>query len=435
MSQIDVLRKNRDDVAEMWNNGFKNKEIVDKYNVSIGAIKKFAFEYKNNIVVLKNMMGILRDNENEIRKMVLLGATTEEIAKKFGVSKMPISHFNMECKRKGKEILRKRDINILRDNENEVRNLLLNGNTFYKIGKKFNVSSAMVNAFVMECRKKGKEILLPKRKIDILRENVNEICKLRNAGINNKEIAKKFEVSTSSVVHLVEECKKKGKKLDTLHDIREQNIIKFFSAPMNKDLAYVASFIIGDGYVIEDRCTCGSVLGISLAKKDKSFLYSLCNLFDFNFNFYHHVGKRQDGYSYRFRSKKVCKILEDRFGIVPRKTGIEYYPEEIIGSKYENVAIRACIDSDGTIYMRKNNKNITLGCGYVTASKSFASVLKNRINELIGIDIKVYNTDYYRLHFSGNKALKFCDFIYKDSGFCLERKKNKYLEYKKMKGL
>jgi len=135
------------------------------------------------------------------------------------------------------------------------------------------------------------------------------------------------------------------------------------------------------------------------------------------------VGKQV--YSLSFRSQKIWqKLIENN--IKPRKTYNFHIPEYILNDlnklKYFFIGY---IDGDGCIGVYKNMLSISFVCSFnMQKQLEKISIFQNakfcKKNNVIDI------------RFNGIKALRFCDFLYKNISVYKSYKYNKYIEYKKV---
>jgi len=73
----------------------------------------------------------------------------------------------------------------------------------------------------------------------------------------------------------------------------------------------------------------------------------------------------------------------------------------------------------------------------ICGTKEFLNNLNTFLNEQIGttknklIDMNKYGSNVFNLRYTSNDdVIKFCEYIYSDCTICLERKRNKYIQFK-----
>ncbi len=129
--------------------------------------------------------------------------------------------------------------------------------------------------------------------------------------------------------------------------------------------------------------------------------------------------------SFSFNSKEVAEDLS-KYHIVPRKTGKEKFPKELLGD-FTLDWFRGLFDGDGSVFVRYNKNQDTYYINFELCSAS----------EYFLLDIKSYFNDYGRVtKFKGRKAYRWCvnaneelkdiyGKIYQnESVFCLKRKRD-----------
>lgn len=186
------------------------------------------------------------------------------------------------------------------------------------------------------------------------------------------------------------------------------------------------------GVCITDGCVDQNQRRITIVSKDKEWLEtiskSICN------NKPLHKVKNKNAYTLTINSKFISNWLIDN-ECVPNKSLTVKLPN--IPDEYLPHFVRGVFDGDGCITIHKKNKNLFMYI--VSASKSFATDLSNKLNH-IGITNKLYTVkdnrkttyhDCYRIFFTGQKSINFCEFLYSTSEIFLQRKYDKYQEFEK----
>lgn len=135
-------------------------------------------------------------------------------------------------------------------------------------------------------------------------------------------------------------------------------------------------------------------------------------------------------------SKKWAEDL-NKFDIVPNKT-FKIHKLPNININLMKHFIRGYFDGDGCIMLYKPNDQILRRLKIsICGTKGFLNNLNIFLNKQIGttknklIDMNKYGSNVFNLRYtSNNDVIKFCEYIYSDYTICLERKKNKYIEFK-----
>jgi len=193
------------------------------------------------------------------------------------------------------------------------------------------------------------------------------------------------------------------------------------------NMAYVLGFIMADGSV---RVTHNYSLSIGLNIKDIEILEFIRNQIfpECKFDYRTKICKNSISRQVRLRifSKKIVLDLIN-LNVIPRKTGKEKLPE--IPEEYFSDYLRGYFDGDGCIHSRcRNIKAWEHTISLVCASKEFLTELQNKLYINIGsiINDSSHKNPFYRWRFSKrDNVIKFRDYIYKNPGFSLKRKKDK----------
>lgn len=205
----------------------------------------------------------------------------------------------------------------------------------------------------------------------------------------------------------------------------------FFTTP-NLTNSYWAGFIAADGNVGKNS----NSLTISLAAKDKEHLRKLSNLLAPEYVMREWArdveGDKYEYVSLSLSSKRWKESLRENWLITPAKTHTLSFPT---GLSAENTKAFLCgyIDGDGCIYIDKSRKNrIQLSiCGtYDLLNQAKAFIEKETGTRFTGEQI--YSTkSIYTFMASGSTAVKMIDYLYDDRLPLLDRKWDRYLEFRK----
>ncbi len=196
---------------------------------------------------------------------------------------------------------------------------------------------------------------------------------------------------------------------------------------------YWAGFIAADGCVHKQKtCTNPSVLSICLSAKDKDHLEKFKSSIKFTGNVYVYNRKlSKPAAQIRVHSAKICKRLE-RFNIVPRKTLIYTFPNELKSHPLINHFMRGYFDGDGSFYIYRNsNSTIDNLAMNITGTNDFLQSYKEILLRNISL-LKLNNNIYKQgsvamFGCKGNrKVAKIRDFLYNSSSnnIQLDRKFN-----------
>lgn len=204
----------------------------------------------------------------------------------------------------------------------------------------------------------------------------------------------------------------------------------FFENIDSEVKAYWLGFIYADGYIRERKS--GNSLEIKLAQKDKSHL----ELFRYHINSTHRIINSVNKVKYKngISESKMChlaiyssEVVDSikKQGVHSRKTFTINKPQ--INERLMSHFIRGFFDGDGSFSFNPSNRfNKTQ---IVSASEEFTNFLTEELKKN-DIEINLYSQIKLQIQ---NKVdnLKFYNYIYKNATVYLERKKEKYEEFRK----
>ena len=212
-----------------------------------------------------------------------------------------------------------------------------------------------------------------------------------------------------------------------------------FFDELNEKSLYWLGFLATDGCVAKHNYT--YEIRLKLSKKDIDHLILFKNNLDSESPIHEQILKKNAGtngfikneyYSCEIiiSSKKIFYRLSE-FNIVPQKTHIYIFPEQIKNHKDIKHFIRGCLDGDGWWRKHKNNgkeytTEIRVGmCGTPKFVKDMFNIIKEKCD---------INSGSYYIRKSGKTAdFEFCskqdvakiaDYLYKDATVFLQRKKD-----------
>jgi hypothetical protein len=253
---------------------------------------------------------------------------------------------------------------------------------------------------------------------------VQEIIDDYKSGLSSVEIGKKFGVNTSRILYIlhlygIEIRPRKGLKHCT-HSKRTVSLDIWTSQEGTPNFDYFIGILASDGCIVNTQ------VALELAENNKqilddynTFLNGVCNINS------RYCKKRQNTYyNIKYKNEDIVKFLAG-FGIVPRKSNI-------LKLKYINWnVLRGIFDGDGSI-IQDPRCNCSFKFKITSGSVDFIDQLKEfyRVNgihfyieECLGKkDSYWYNIivgrseDIYKIYYN----------MYKDSSFCLQRKKDKF---------
>ena len=214
--------------------------------------------------------------------------------------------------------------------------------------------------------------------------------------------------------------------------------VNFFKSINTPEKAYILGFTYADGciYDVGRFGYCISENDIEVLQFIKEQMKSTSNI-----PIIHNTKdsrNRQPQAILRISSVKLVEDLRNYYGVNRNKTFRE-------GLIFPNISedllvhfLRGLSDGDGNIYLRIKNSNATSNSSFrrTICMTDFPFLMK--VKEYFhqkGVDLSIYEKQgktckYYIMSTgSRNHTKKLCDLLYSAEGFCLERKKAKYLQY------
>lgn len=237
-----------------------------------------------------------------------------------------------------------------------------------------------------------------------------------------KAVAREIKVDPMSISNYMDKFNLTYKKF-----VKYKCDEEFFKTD-NEDSFYIAGFIAADGCIKKQNR-----LSIEIGEKDLKLLEDIRNKFQAE----NPIGNKIVKNSLRnsewkdskevtllISSKEMCKDLE-KFNIVPRKTHIYKMPEWLINHKLVHHFLRGYNDGDGCFHIEKYNQAYFSLRGAAIFLKQIRDIFENNnLTVKRNTEIRI-SSGHGILEYGGNGVLtKICNFLYKDSTICLERKYN-----------
>jgi intein-encoded DNA endonuclease-like protein len=251
-------------------------------------------------------------------------------------------------------------------------------------------------------------------------EVINQYTELKNI----HKVAKCFNVSVSPISRIL-----KSNGVDLTNRRYEVNH-DYFNIIDTQEKAYWLGFLYADGYIRERKS--GNSLEMKLSIKDKGHLENFRK--DISSNHYIKESFNKVKYKSGFSESHMCHLAMYSTNLVnsiksqgfhSRKTFTIKFPS--LNKKLIHHFIRGYFDGDGSFSF--NTKTFRPHTNLVCASEVFRSQLMKILKEN-DIDIKQYSD--ISLHIQDKLGnLKFYNYIYKNSNIHLNRKKEKYEEFRK----
>lgn len=134
-------------------------------------------------------------------------------------------------------------------------------------------------------------------------------------------------------------------------------------------------------------------------------------------------------YSLHITSKKIINKLK-KFNIIPNKTLIYKYPTNI-PLKYVSCFLAGYVEGDGCITITKGKNGNGCLCASFVGTKDFIY----SVSELIPIkgSVRKHNSSsVYEIRWNGEKAIKFCDWLYSNKSLYHSYKYKNYIKGKEI---
>lgn len=304
--------------------------------------------------------------------------------------------------------------NVLEQHKDEIIKLYKNGMLQREIAKVYDTSTSSVGRFLRANGLLGRVKLTDKDK-----ENIVSLYKKGNTIL---EIAQQYHISNKTVSYILHsnniqitqygESSKKYSLNETYFDLID-----------NRDKAYLIGLLYADG------CNTGKEISISLKSVDKHILDSINKLLDsdrpLQFLSYHDKNKNwSDQYKLCITNKYMATQLME-LGVVPHKSLILTFPDWLTEDLYPDF-IRGYMDGDGNIAKKEKRVNLI-------GTEAFCMKLADVLHKILNINCGIYlchgnkNTTTRTLQIAGgNQVKRFLDYIYNDANLYLFRKYDIY---------
>ena len=204
--------ENKGKILELYNQGIETKEIAKRLNMAVATIYRYIKDLKEEGKIEK------KDIKNRIEELYNSGIKIKEMAKALDVSIGTINRYAKELREEGKVQIRiqgRTSERSLKKEESKEKTLELynQGIKIEEIAKKLNVSDSTVYIYVKELKEKGrvqerKSVSKGSAKKEEKKEKTLE---LYNQGIEIEEIAKSLNVTVVTINTYINELKEKGR--------------------------------------------------------------------------------------------------------------------------------------------------------------------------------------------------------------------------------
>lgn len=256
----------------------------------------------------------------------------------------------------------------------------------------------------------------------------DQIKLIENYFSNGMTIAKISQLTGRSRRWISRELKNLGYKVIPINKIKHFNE-KMFDQIDSEEKAYWLGFLFADGNVGKNDYS----ISINLQLEDIEHLKKFNKFLNYDYdNIKMYTGNHSVYCKFYCKNKHMhSKLLE--YGCIPNKSCVMEFPKEILNSEYFWDFVRGYFDGDGCLTYDKRAGFREPRCSFSCGSKAFIEVLSKELHQRgIGNKISLIKNTYI-LKIGDKKwdtNAKFLSIIYKNSSIYLERKYNKFLNYR-----
>ena len=314
-------------------------------------------------------------------------------------------------------------IEILRQHEDEIRELRMSGMKMKDLAKKYNVSYSTMTHFLTT-----HQIVLNKKPISSDVEN--EIINRYLQGDGYEYIAKDYHMDKEAVKVIIT---KSGNNIRSLSDIRQRYSINqhYFDEIDTPEKAYILGLLYTDGC----RCDRGMhyQIVLKLQDTDVDILYKMQECLQSNRPLKYIItepkmfpnGKiysPKNQYALIIDNKQIATSLE-KWGIIPNKTYTLKFPD-FLPEKLCPHFIRGGWEGDGWISKSSKDK----GCGFM-GTYDLVNYIREYTENLLDIHFSIFHRKEYKMEnlytislHGGKQVKQFLDYLYQDSTIHFHRK-------------
>jgi intein-encoded DNA endonuclease-like protein len=254
-----------------------------------------------------------------------------------------------------------------------------------------------------------------------LKDRLDEVIKLHNEGLSARKIGKIMGYNVKSIIRIL---RKNGFEIkDYIHEVD----LNFFDAIDTEEKAYILGYWLADGNNQQNN------KGIRIQICDKEILekFKIALKYTGEIKYVKPRTERHQPQYLLLLSRKELSIALTKVGCPPNKTlTLDFPTEEMVPKHLHRHLVRGFFDGDGCIYEHKETnkwKIQILGtreflCG-VEGAAGIEGYWSKRFPE------RENNNHTWVIH-KRDDVEKFLDWIYQDATIFLERKCNKYKEFK-----
>lgn len=250
------------------------------------------------------------------------------------------------------------------------------------------------------------------------------VIQLYKSGKTQFEIAEIMNIKNNTVSWILTK-----NNIPTQKERKHKVDDNYFDSVDNPEKAYWLGFLYADGYVSSNQNAVGMRLSSNDENHLKMFLSDLNSTHPIYKNIQNSFGTETEYVETKVFSRKIKEDLI-KLGCIKNKTLTLKFPnEEQVPKNLIYHFIRGYLDGDGSIYHDKKRNNLLVS---FLGTKDMMEGIQSVFNTNVKIIPRQSKNTYYLLQYGGNiQTLKILDTIYFNCSRFLDRKFNKYINFKK----
>lgn len=312
--------------------------------------------------------------------------------------------------------MRKQTIEFLQ--KADVIGLYKSGKTIKDISIELKVSPQTVGNYL-----RLNNIEIKRRNISL---DINTVIDLyKNQGKTLKEISSILNIGTATLARWLKQADVQVIRKDRINNIN----YNIFDSIDTEEKAYWLGFLYADGGIDSTR----PKVAINLSIKDESHLQKFMDFLGYTYKMRYQSLPTGDLCRMSFDNKHIVEVLNS-YGCTPRKSLIIKFPSESVFKDPSLIRhfIRGYFDGDGCItYSNADHSAIEIS---IVGTKDFldkcAKYFNNGYQHIRLHHPENGNTVTYILIATDRKAWNCVKYLYENSTIYLERKFNRYLEFR-----
>lgn len=259
-----------------------------------------------------------------------------------------------------------------------------------------------------------------------------QVFKYWEQGLSVTEICKELNLSSGYISTVLSKILGKGRKSRFVYKRRVFALNEYFFDNIdNEAKAYFLGLLTADGNLAKNQ----NLVRISLQEKDKYILDKFNKCLDYKrpLDFIQKTKEIGWNRSHQYRiaiSSTIFRKTLEKHGLHPNKSFTVELCKNVPDYLF-NHYLRGYFDGDGCISTSKNLSRIEVS---IATNNIFADQLIEKLkhfNLFLRKSKHSKNNCYYVRTSGSKKVTSFCEFLYKDATIYLERKREKYENWKR----